>query len=151
MSRRESILARLVEVAAGVEGVNAAVRNETALDELSTPLIAIFDADETVDDADNSSSRPSNAPVRVGMTPEVFIVLGDKPEAVGTEINAVLENLQVAVVGDATLRQLTGIDMRSPARGDIRYNGCVTSLSVGRQMFGDCAVSFTFTYPLRFD
>jgi hypothetical protein len=151
MDRREAILARLVDVAAGVPGVNSAVRNESALDELSTPLVAIYDADETVEDTDNGSHRPSNAPVRVGMTPEIYIVLGDKPEAVGTEINTIRLALINAVVGDTTLRELTGIDMRSPARGDIRYQGCTTSLSIGRQMFGDCLVSFTFTYPLRFD
>jgi hypothetical protein len=150
MDRREAILARLVELAESIDGINEVFRNPTNVPEEAVPAIVIFDGDETVEDADNDSRRPSNSPVRIGMTPEVYIVLGDKPENVGTLLNGLRFAFLKAVNTDAELMSLTGVDAR-PGIGDVRYNAGVTSLSVGREMFGDFAIQITFTYLLRFD
>ena len=85
--RRELILMRLLEIARGIEGVTSAFRNRDEISEKQRPAIVILDADEAADDAD-PVSRSSRAPRRVAMTPEIYILLGAKPEHVGTEINA---------------------------------------------------------------
>ena len=46
MDKREAILARLVEIAAGLPGIATAVRNQDEISERSRPAIAVFDADE---------------------------------------------------------------------------------------------------------
>ncbi len=62
--RREMILARLLEIAVGVDGIVAVFRNKDEISERQRPAIVILDADEAADDAD-PNSRPSRAPRRV--------------------------------------------------------------------------------------
>lgn len=141
MDHREAILSRLLEIAAGTEGVVKAYRNQDDIPEKSRPAIVILDGDEAADDSD--PSRPTNAPRRVGMSPEIYILLGSSPESVGSSINLIRARFVKAVMTDATLRGLT-LD------GDgIRYEGCATGLARGRSMEGEMGVSFTFTYVMR--
>ena len=140
--RREMILTRLLEIAVGVEGIVAAFRNRDEISEKQRPAIIILDADEAADDAD-PSSRPSRAPRRVAMTPEIYILLGAKPEDLGTAINTLRARFVKAVLGDAQLSLIVG------SNGDIRYEGCATALARGRSMEGEMGVSFSFTYVLR--
>ena len=140
--RREMILTRLLEIAVGVEGIVAAFRNKDEISERQRPAIVILDADEAADDAD-PASRPSRAPRRVAMTPEIYILLGAKPEDLGTAINRLRARFVKAVLGDAQLRLIVG------SNGDIRYEGCATALARGRSMEGEMGVSFSFTYVLR--
>jgi hypothetical protein len=49
MDKREVILQRLVEIAAGLPGIATAVRNQDEISEHTRPAIAVFDADETAD------------------------------------------------------------------------------------------------------
>ncbi len=140
--RREMILARLLEIAVGVDGIVAAFRNKDEISERQRPAIVILDADEVADDAD-PSSRPSRAPRRVAMTPEIYILLGAKPEDLGTAINRLRARFVKTVLGDAQLSLIVG------SNGDIRYEGCATALARGRGMEGEMGVSFSFTYVLR--
>ena len=140
--RREMILTRLLEIAVGVDGIVAAFRNRDEISEKQRPAIIILDADEAADDAD-PSSRPSRAPRRVAMTPEIYILLGAKPEDLGTAINTLRARFVKAVLGDAQLSLIVG------SNGDIRYEGCATALARGRSMEGEMGVSFSFTYVLR--
>ena len=140
--RREMILTRLLEIAVGVEGIVAAFRNRDEISEKQRPAIVILDADEAADDAD-PVSRPSRAPRRVAMTPEIYILLGAKPEDLGTAINTLRARFVKAVLGDAQLSLIVG------SNGDIRYEGCATALARGRSMEGEMGVSFSFTYVLR--
>ena len=140
--RREMILTRLLEIAVGVEGIVAAFRNKDEISERQRPAIVILDADEAADDAD-PASRPSRAPRRVAMTPEIYILLGAKPEDLGTAINSLRARFVKAVLGDAPLSLIVG------SNGDIRYEGCATALARGRSMEGEMGVSFSFTYALR--
>ena len=140
--RREMILTRLLEIAVGVDGIVAAFRNKDEISERQRPAIVILDADEAADDAD-PNSRPSRAPRRVAMTPEIYILLGAKPEDLGTAINTLRARFVKAVLGDAQLRLIVG------SNGDLRYEGCATALARGRSMEGEMGVSFSFTYVLR--
>ena len=140
--RREMILTRLLEIAVGVEGIVAAFRNKDEISERQRPAIVILDADEAADDAD-PASRPSRAPRRVAMTPEIYILLGAKPEDLGNVINTLRARFVKAVLGDAQLSLIVG------SNGDLRYEGCATALARGRSMEGEMGVSFSFTYVLR--
>ena len=140
--RREMILTRLLEIAVGVEGIVATFRNKDEISERQRPAIVILDADEAADDAD-PASRPSRAPRRVAMTPEIYILLGAKPEDLGTVINTLRARFVKAVLGDAQLSLIVG------SNGDLRYEGCATALARGRSMEGEMGVSFSFTYVLR--
>jgi hypothetical protein len=140
--KREAILVRLLEVAAGIEGVVAAYRNKDEISDTSRPCILILDADEAADDGD-PVSRPFRSPRRVAMTPEIYIMLGAKPENVGTAINVLRARLIKAVLTDTVLASTVG------SNGDIRYEGCATALSRGRTMEGEMGVTFSFSYVLN--
>ena len=140
--RREMILTRLLEIAVGVDGIVTVFRNKDEISERQRPAIVILDADEAADDA-VPSSRPSRAPRRVAMTPEIYILLGAKPEELGSVINALRARFVKSVLGDSQLGSIVGTN------GDIRYEGCATALARGRSMEGEMGVSFSFTYVLR--
>jgi hypothetical protein len=144
IDRREMILARLLEIARGVDGIAAAFRNRDEIGEKQRPAIVILDADEAADDAD-PGLRPARSPRRVAMTPEIYIMLGAKPEHIGTSINTLRARLIKAILADAELSLITG------SNGDIRYEGCATALARGRTMEGEMGVSFSFAYVLRPD
>ena len=140
--RRELILVRLLEIAKGIEGIAGAFRNRDEISEKQRPAIVILDADEAADDAD-PASRPARSPRRVAMTPEIYILLGAKPEELGSVINAVRARFVKSVLRDSQLGSIVGTN------GDIRYEGCATALARGRSMEGEMGVSFSFTYVLR--
>jgi hypothetical protein len=140
--RRDMILSRLLEIAVGVDGIVAAFRNKDEISEKQRPAIVILDADEAADDAD-PGSRPARSPRRVAMTPEIYILLGAKPEELGSVINALRARFVKSVLRDSQLGSIVGTN------GDIRYEGCATALARGRSMEGEMGVSFSFTYVLR--
>jgi hypothetical protein len=143
MDKREAILARLVEVAAGLDGIATAVRNQDEISERAQPAIAVFDADEAADEAAERQDHPGRAPNLVVMTPEVLILLGAAPESIGTALNALRAKLVKAVLTDSQLIVLAG------ANGRVRYAGCSTHLGHGRSMEGFMGVHFAFAYVLR--
>ena len=143
MDKREAILQRLVEIAAGLPGIATAVRNQDEISEHARPAVAVFDADETADERAEQQGHPGRAPNIVEMTPEVLILLGAKPEHVGPALNALRAKLVKAVLTDAQLNALAG------ANGRVRYAGCSTHLGHGRSMEGSMGVHFTFAYVLR--
>jgi hypothetical protein len=143
MDKREDILARLLQVAASVPGVATAVRNQDEISERVRPAIAIFDADESADEAAERQDHPGRAPNIVEMAPEVLILLGAAPEAVGSALNAMRAKLVKAVLTDPQLIALAG------SNGRVRYAACTTHLGHGRSMEGSMGVHFTFAYVLR--
>jgi hypothetical protein len=144
--RREQILVRLLGLAQALPGIVAAFRNKDEISDRQRPCIVILDADEAADDADPSGiSRRPNAPRRVIMTPEIYLMLGAKPEDVGTVINGFRAVFIKAVLMDSELATIVG------SNGDIRYEGCVTGLARGRTMEAEMGLSFTFSYVLRPD
>jgi hypothetical protein len=143
MDKREAILQRLIEVAAGIPGVVTAVRNHDEISEHARPAVAVFDADETSDERSEQQGHPGRAPNIVEMTPEVMILLGALPERIGTALNEIRARLVKAVLTDAQLIALAG------PNGRVRYAGCSTHLGHGRSMEGAMGVHFTFAYVLR--
>ena len=144
--KREQILVRLLSVAQGLPGIAAAFRNKDEISDRQRPCIVILDADEAADDTDPSGmARRFNAPRRVGMTPEIYLMLGAKPEDVGTAINSFRAAFIKAVLTDSELATIVG------SNGDIRYEGCATGLARGRNMEAEMGLSFTFSYILRPD
>ena len=144
--KREQILVRLLGIAQALPGIAAAFRNKDEISDRQRPCIVILDADEAADDADPSGlARRPNAPRRVGMTPEIYLMLGAKPEDVGTAINGFRAAFIKAVLTDPELASIVG------SNGDIRYEGCATGLARGRNMEAEMGLSFTFSYILRPD
>jgi hypothetical protein len=143
VDKREQILMRLVDIASAVPGINTAVRNQDELSERKRPAIAIFDADETADEASERQDHPGRAPNIVVMTPEVMILLGAAPTTVGSSLNSLRAKLVKAVLTDAQLTALVGTN------GHVRYAGCSTHLGHGRSMEGFMGVHFAFAYVLR--
>jgi hypothetical protein len=142
--KREAILTRLVEIAKTTPGIVVVFRNKDEISDRQRPCIVILDADEAADDGDPSGMpRRPNAPRRVAMTPEFYVMLGAKPEHIGTELNIFRAAILKAVLTDVALASLVGTN------GDIRYEGCATALARGRMMEGEMGLSFTFAYVLR--
>lgn len=142
IDKREAIMARLVALGADTEGVTTAARNRNNIAEDERPAMLFLDADEAADQSD-PSGRPANAPRFVSMTPEMYILLAGKPENVGTELNTLRRRFLAKVFTDSQLAALVG------TTGSIRYEGCATSLHLGRQMNGDMGLSLTFRYVLH--
>lgn len=144
MDKREAILARLQAIAGGITGVRNVFRNQDQINEKMRPAIMILDADEQAEDNDGGiRGRPSMVPSRVGMTPEIYIMLGAQPKSVGSEINLIRAALIKAILSDADLIGILG------SNGGVKYEGCATDLAAGRQMEGAMGVSFTFSYVLN--
>jgi hypothetical protein len=141
MDKREAILQRLVELAASLDGIACAVRNQDEISERTRPAIAIFDADESA--AEHVGDHPGRAPNIIEMAPELLILLGGKPGTVGSALNALRAKFIKAVLTDPQLVALTG------ANGHVRYAGCSTHLGHGRSMEGSMGVQFSFAYVLR--
>ena len=141
--KRELILARLVALAAGVTGVANAYRNADEVTEAQRPAVVVYDADEAASSADLGRGRPSATVRRIAMTPQVFILLTGKPAGVGTALNGIRAALISAIQSDATLQAIVG------PNGSIAYDGFSTTLSRGRAVEAEGALSFTFNYILN--
>jgi hypothetical protein len=145
MDKREAILARFAELAATVPGIRTVVRNSDEISEHKRPAVAIFDADETVDERADRQGHSGRAPNVVEMTPELLILLGATPERVGSALNELRAELIKTVLTDTQLSALTGLN------GRVRYIGCSTHLGHGRSMEASMGVHFSFAYVLRPD
>src|SRR5690348_15678516 len=143
MDKREQILQRLLAVATGIAGVKTAVRNQDELSEHKRPAIALFDADETIDDGTDRQDHAGRGPALIYMTPEVLILRGAAPQVVGTSLNSLRASLIKGVLTDVQLATLVG------PNGRVRYAGCSTHLGHGRSMEGSMSVHFSFEYVLR--
>lgn len=140
--RREAIMVRLTELAATVAGVVKVTRNKLHISEEQRPAVALFDADEEADEGDMGRGRPPHAPNLVTMTPEITLLLGAAPENVGSDLNAFRVAFLKTVLLDATLITICGDN------GEIRYRGCATGLSQGRNMEAEMGLDISFRYPL---
>lgn len=140
--RREAILQRLVEIAEGVDGVPFVFRNQLDLSERQRPAIVILDSDEVTDQGGSGPGKHPRAASVVSMTPEILILLQDNARVVGPALNSIRARLLRAVLSDTSLRTITG------PNGFVRYEGCATGLSRGRNMEGEMGLSLAIQYPL---
>lgn len=139
---REAILARLRTLAAAVPGVVAAKRNATELSAELRPGVVVNDGDEQALKGEFTHGKPSTAPRRMALTPEVWILLGDTPEEVGTSLSGFRSALVKAILTDATLDGLTT---------SMEYHGLQTSNRRGLDMNGTTRLNFIFNYILKPD
>lgn len=137
---REDILARLLEVVATVPNLRTVHRNNIDLTDDQMPAALVLDGDETVV-AGNDSSRPSNRPLIVEMTPEIQIV--EQSNAIGSDLTAFRRDLIRLVLFDTTLNEKTG------SNGAISYDGCETTFGWQQKQYGALQIRFTFKYPLK--
>ena len=147
LDRREAIIRRLLAIAEALEGVPFAFRNRLDLSERQRPAIVILDSDEIVDAGGSGQGRNPRAASIVSMTPEILILLQDAADrtgaaGVGAALNDIRARFLQAVLSDSTLATLTG------PNGSMRYEGCATGLSRGRNMEGEMGISLAFQYPL---
>lgn len=139
---REAILVRLVEVVATVPNLRTVHRNNVDITDDQMPAALVLDGDEDVV-AGNDSSRPSNRPLLVEMTPEIQIV--EQSSVIGSDLTTFRRELMKLVLFDVTLNELTG------SNGKIDYDGCETALGWQQKQYGVLQIRFTFKYTLKPD
>lgn len=137
---RELILVRLVEVVATVPNLRTIYRNNTDVTDDQMPVALVLDGDEDVV-AGNDTSRPSNRPLLVEMTPEIQII--EQSDTIGSDLTTFRGELIKRVLFDATLNEQTG------SNGKISYLGCVTSFGWQEKQYGALQMRFAFKYPLK--
>ncbi len=141
--KREAILVRLLAIYRTVDGVATVARNKQVANDWEFPAIELLDADETLaDPKPGARPAPDGLSLRI-MTPETYLILGDLPENVGTELNRYRARIVKAVLTDAELLALVG------RNGEIVFEDCATSLARAREIIGEMGLSFSFTYVLN--
>jgi hypothetical protein len=139
---REDILARLLEVAAGVPNIRTAVRNDVDIVEDKLPAITVFDGDEETNGAEDRSARLSNRPYVARMMPEIVV---QELHAAESELGTLRREIIRRVLNDAVLIEQVG------SNGAIRYVGCQTDFGWLREKFNAMNVQFVFQYSLKIE
>lgn len=139
--KRELILQRLVAIAQEIDGVKTTARDVLHFDDDMLPAIGVLEGDEEAEGDDPVEHEPT-AIRRVTMTPHVVVVGGALPENLGSTLNGIYAKLVRAVLSDDELKLLV-LD-----RIKMRFMGMESDLAIGRQMLGQMAAKFQFTYLL---
>ena len=145
---REDILARLLEIVAGIPNIRSAQRNNVDIPEDQLPAAIVFDGDEETDDAADVSMRPANRPTIVRMHPEIIIAQQD--DEVGSDLTTMRRDLIKRVMTDTMLNEQI-VKTGRFGNGAIRYLGCQTDLGWGRSLFGALRAQFMFKYALKIE
>jgi hypothetical protein len=145
---REDILARLLEVVAGIPNIRSAQRNNVDITEEHLPAVVVLDGDEETDDVSDLSMRPANRPTIVRMTPE--IIIAQQANEVGSDLTTLRRELIKRVLTDTALNEQI-VKTGRHGNGAIRYLGCQTDLGWGRTMQGGMLAQFLFKYSLKIE
>ncbi len=145
MDIREAILARLLTLA-GTVGAYKVERNLNDFSDLARPAIVILDGDEEAHE-DDPQVRPSSAPRRIVMTPEIVVLASGPAAAIGSTINGFRIALLRAIMLDQGLIALV---LDGTTRQSIRYVGAELSLQSGRAIEAELRLNFSFTYRMEF-
>lgn len=137
--RREPILARLLVLAKGVQGIAAAERNVTDVLQLKRPAIAIRDGAETMVALPRNERRITVQLMQ--MTPAITIYVGAGSKEAGTLANLYLARLLTAVNADSELLALTG------SNGEIRYEGASLEDPEPEGREARMEIALVFVYP----
>ena len=140
---REDILARLLEVVAGIPNIRSAQRNNVDVTDEMLPAVTVFDGDEETTGADDRSARLSTRPYVTRMQPE--IIVQEKHEVTGSEMGAMRRELIRRVLTDTALNALAG------SNGAIRYMGCQTDFGWLRSQYNAMNVQFMIQYALKIE
>ena len=142
LDRRETILARLDAIVTGMSGLKTAGRNVQITSDTALPAIVVHDGKEQADEQD-PRGRPSSAPRRMYLLPEITIKAADTPEDIGATLDALRLTLLPLIIGDTALAAVVGESQNF----GIRYLGCITEFSSDRQIVGTMRISIEFAYP----
>lgn len=140
MDPRELIMARLDAICSGLAGITV-YRNRPMSAEDAKPAIVIMEGDELADDGDRN--RHGLAPRRVTMTPSLFLLVSEQPEAVGSALSELRARVLYAVLSDSPLAAITA-DNRGAA-----YMGATVAMDNGRRIEGALEMTFALTYIMR--
>lgn len=147
-SGRETILARLLLIAQGTEGVNTAVRNAADAPGLARPLIVIHDGTDEV--VDQPQSERLSRRQRRKLTPEIAILAYASEPDVGTLLNGLCDSFLSAVTTDAELLAAVGADPTGrTAVGGISFDSCVLEPAVADSKERRLLLGIVFTYPYQ--
>lgn len=139
--RRETILARLLEIASTIPGVAYAARNELGVDDVALPAIVTLDGDEQVVPMGSGAAK-IRAPRLMELSAEIHILQDGEPATIGSEINSLASATIKAILEDSTLAATVG------SNGSIEPVGSSFGLAQGAKLQGELALVFRFTYPL---
>lgn len=122
---REQVLNTIHQILQQVPGVTSVMRNDVTVPESRTPALVLIDGDETVE-----GKHPGVAPHIARMAPEIYIIASDRPDLAGPKLNEIRMMVIRYISNDPVLRGLL-------YEGDLRYEGCQTSLALGRSLTGE--------------
>jgi hypothetical protein len=137
---REQILSRLMTIFEEVPGILTAARNREDVSGKARPAIIMHDAAEDTSDLSNRPRRVTKD--EMVLSPQIYILLGDKADVVGSKVSEFRNWLVNLVWTDSILKDLTG------GNGDIRYTGCGLDTTTGETREARLEVRFEFTYVL---
>ena len=140
MDKREAILARLLELCAGLPGIAAARRNVLDVTGLARPAIVVFDGSEERLDQPQSDNR--SAVTRFELNPQCWIMVRAGAADAGPLMSMFRSRLLYAIVNDTTLRSLTG------TVGGLRYEGCTVAEPTPESKEPRLDLNFTCVYTL---
>jgi hypothetical protein len=141
---REAILARLLEIVAGIPNIRWAERNNVDWPDDQLPAVMILDGDEESLTSDIESSRQPDRPGLVQMTPEITFV--EQANEVGSDLSTLRREVLKLILRDSTILELIAFPT-----GNLRYLGCQTDLAWGRAKQGMLYVHFAIKYPLKIE
>lgn len=141
MDKREQILARLLELCAGLTGIVSARRNVLDVPFLERPALVVQDGSEERLDGPVSDNR--SGVTRLEATPQVWLLIRGAAEDAGPLMSLFRARLLYVIATDPTLRNLTG------TVGGIRYEGCTVSEPSAETKEPRMDLNFTFTYTLK--
>lgn len=142
--KRESILVRLAEIAATVDGFTTTGRNRADLEDEDLPALVVIDGDEDADEQDDTGRKaPGIRPRIMVMRPTISAVLLGLPEELGTKAAELRARLVNAIDSDTTLKGFC-------LNGRMSFEGTKTlPSSGGRGPLLGMSLLFTFTYIFR--
>lgn len=144
IDRREEILARLEVIFTEIPGIVKVGRNVDDVSGRARPAIIMHDAGEENADIGN---RPNGAQKDfLSLSPQIYILLGNRSDIVGSQISQYRNYLVKRVWRDAVLRDLVGIGRNKES--DILYHGCGLETTAGETREARLEVRFVFTYLL---
>lgn len=141
MDLRETILSRLALVCGGISSGVTVFRNRTQVSEDQRPCISVLDGDEECDTSD--ANRHALSPRRVLMRPEIYILVGEDTDTIGTTLNGLRAAVIRAILEDATLENSSLNDT------GIQYEGSSLIVEEGRTTEGAMQLEFSLRYLLR--
>lgn len=148
--KRERILAQLLLVLKGVDGIKSAARNLDQIPEGARPAIVLLDGDEALPQSQGETTRSGKSPIVMQMQPVINVLVGDNDKDIGATINAIRASLITKVLTDTDLAAVVEADINRPNRqnGRVSYTGMLTRFSHSFEMDCDMQVNFAIQYAL---